>query len=457
MRRVFLIIAILLLPIVPIVLVVTGALHPKPKTVTPVHLTVWGTVDADKAFKTVLAKYAKNHSYVTVEYIQVRPEDYFQQLVTAWAQGTGPDLYFVPNSWVGQMTQYASPLPPDLSIPVIVRTKGLFGISQNISTPKNLAPALATLQNRFVDVVMNDVNVDGQVWGLPLSMDTIVLYYNKDLLNAAKIFQPAKTWQELVGQVGGNHLTVTDEKNNLVHSGVALGTANNVPYASDILTLLMMQNGATMTTPDHHVNFDSPPGLDAVNFYTSFALSSKATYSWSESQPNAIDAFLQGKVAYFFGTLQDRATISAGSLNWAVTPMLHLSASGDNDVSSGGQATIDPARYQVAMVSKASQLTGKSVYAWNLLNFLSQDQNVVSYLQDTGHLAATRAILNQQKDDLTLGVYANQLLTARSWYHGKNGAQIDDYFSAMITSVINGKSSPDDALHLVAKQVESTL
>ncbi len=457
MRRVLIIIAILLIPAIPIVLVVSGVIKKKPITAPPVALTVWGTEDNDKALAGTIAQYRATHPYVTITYQKAATDDYFQNLLQAWSQGTGPDIFFVPNAWIGQMTSYGIPMPANLTIPVVRTTKGVFGVSRTVINQPLTAPSLSSIHDTFVDAVGNDIDRDGQIWALPLSMDTIVTYYNKDLLNNAKIFEPAKTWPELASQVSGNHLTVTDAQGNLVRSATALGTSNNVPYATDLLTLLMLQNGATMTTADRHASFNQPPGLIALNFYTSFAQSTKTTYSWDGNQTNGRDAFLQGKVAYYFGTLDDRSVIAAGNLNWGVSPMLHLSSSGDNDSASGGERFIDVARYQVGMVSRAAATAGRGTVAWNFLQFASQANNVSSFLKVTGGLSAQKSILVTQKDDPRLTVFAGQLLTAKTWYHGTGGQVIEGYFKDLISSVVSGKASAQEALDLAAKQVESTL
>ena len=454
MRKTFIIIAIIIIPAIPILLLVSGVIKRKPTSVAPVQLTMWGTQDSTTTFDDLITSYHATHNYVKVTYLKVRPEDYYQQLVNAWAQGNGPDIFFVPHDWIGRMQSFAAPFPTSAVVPQVTTTKGFIGTSTAVTDVVQTPPTLVDLQNTFVDSVVSDVYLNSQVWALPLSMDTVALYYNKDLLNNAKIFEPAKTWGELVGQLAS--LTVVDENGGLAQSGVALGTATNLPYATDLLTLLMMQNGATMETPGGDVRFREAPGLTALNFFTSFAQSKKTTYSWNEDQPNARDAFLQGKVAYYFGALSDRSAIAQSNLNWGVTSMLHLSTQGDNDPS-GHVRFMDIARYNVGMVSKSSQLNNKAKYAWNFLTFLSNTNQVKQYLDRTNQLSARKSILAQQKSDPLKGVFANQLLTARSWYHGSDGPAVETYLENLITSVVENKASPQQALDLASDQVKSTL
>lgn len=463
MRRVLIIIGILLLPLTPVVLVVTGVLKSKPQTLPKVALTVWGTEDDEKAVNALIANYRKARSYITVNYTKQRVEDYQQQLISAWAQGTGPDVFFVPSSWIGQMTQYAYSMPGNIGVPQIKVEKGLLGTTTKVIPITRAAPNPSTLDRTFLEAATVDVVRDGQIWGLPLSMDTLVLYYNKDLLNNAKIFEPATTWTELKNQVSSDRLTVADDQGRLIQYGVGLGAADNVPYATDLLTLLMMQNGSAMVGSDHQAHLNDVDGLNALQYFLSFAQSRKTNYSWDPAGTNARDAFLQGKLAYFFGALADRATIQASTVNWGVTSMLHISAAGDNDgrkADVNGQPTIrflDAAKYQVGMVSKSSALAGRGTYAWNFLESVTNSANVGTYIQLTNTMPAVRSLLTLRKDDPELGLYAKQLLTALTWYHGNDGPAVDAYLRQLITAALDQKNDLTELLDRANKQIQSTL
>lgn len=463
MRRVLIILGILLLPLTPVVLVVTGVLKSKPQTLPKVELTVWGTDDDEKAIAALTAKYRQSRSYVTVTYVKQRAEDYQQQLISAWAQGTGPDIFFVPATWIGQMSQYAFPMPANIGVPQVKVEKGVLGTTTKIVADSRPAPSTATLERTFIEAATVDVVRDGQIWGLPLSMDTLVLYYNEDLLNNAKIFKPASTWGELKAQVESSQLTIADDQGRLIQYGAGLGAADNVPYATDLLTLLMMQNGSAMIDRDGQAHLNDADALNALQFFLSFAQSRKTNYTWDAAGTNARDAFLQGKLAYYFGTLADRATIQGSNVNWGVSSMLHVSKAGDNDgrkKNAAGESPIrflDAARYQVAMVSKAGALAGRGTYAWNYLNSVSDPTNVGSYIQITGRLPAVRDLLAQLESSQDLGLYAKQLLTALTWYHGNDGPAADTYLRQLITAGLQEKSTLTELLERTNKQIQSTL
>lgn len=449
MRRVLFIVGILLLPIILVVLVVTGVIGKKPTTAARVSLTVWGTEDSAGAYSQLIAKYNSARPYATITYKRIRSEDYYDQLVAAWAQGVGPDIFFVPNTWVGKMMEFAEPMPATSSIPIVQVKNGLLGKQTDVTLTPQTPPSATVLKQTYIDAVLTDTYRDGKLWGLPQAMDTLVLYYNETLLNNARIFEPASTWGDLVTQITTNQLTVVDSTNAIVRSAVPLGTAENVPYSADLLALLMQQNGAKMIGGGRAL-FNNDNGRSAVEFYTSFAQESKQSYSWNDQQPNGLEAFLAGKAVYYFGTHADRAAIAKSRLQWGVAPMLQIDRSQTNQ-------QIDIARYQVAMVSKASKAAKRSANAWNFVTFISRSDIVPTYLKVTGKLSAQKKILAGQQNDPDLGVYTGQLLTAKSWYTGRGGPQAEEYLRAMIQNITSGKASVDEAMKLAADQITSTL
>ena len=101
-----------------------------------------------------------------------------------------------------------------------------------------------TLKDKFVPAVFDDSVVDGKIYALPLSLDSLVLIYNLGLLAQAKITKAPSTWQEVLN--ASRLITLQDKEGKLTRSSAALGTANNIPRFFDILSLLMMQSGAQM-------------------------------------------------------------------------------------------------------------------------------------------------------------------------------------------------------------------
>ncbi len=420
-----------------------------------VPLTYWTVWDEPDDFTEIIRAYTQAHPNVRITVKKISYTDYDKTLLEAWARDEGPDIFSIPNLSVGKYREFITPMPESLTLPTLSVSGGC---SKDIRVVEEAKPTIAPeqLDQRFVPAVAEDVIFGNAVYGLPLAADTFALYYNKDLLNNAKIIAPPTTWEELVAMVDASTNTLTREENGeIVQSGAALGTAKNINRSVDLLATLMMQSGANMTDPaGTGITFqnESPsergfnPGAQAVNFYTAFANPARVTYTWSESLGDAQEAFAAGKVAFFFGYAYQRDIIRRQNpqLRFGTAPLPQISQTGPQ---------VNYANYWVETVSKKTQFSDQ---AWDFLLFASAEANVRSYLTKTKKPTALRQLLAEQKIDLDLGVFADQLLIAKNWYHGYDNLAMETAIQEMIDEVLKGKAT-EEALSLAAQKVQQTM
>jgi len=114
-------------------------------------------------------------------------------------------------------------------------------------------------------VASNDFLDGNKIYAVPLSVDTLALYYNVDLLSSAGISTPPRTWDEFNDAV--RKITVRDDRGGIKRAGAAIGTDKNINRASDIFALLMMQSGSPIMGDEKALDI----GTTAMQFYTDFA------------------------------------------------------------------------------------------------------------------------------------------------------------------------------------------
>ncbi|MFH0951877.1 MAG: extracellular solute-binding protein [Patescibacteria group bacterium] len=466
MRRYIILGIILLIIIIPVLLITSGVLRRPPSNVAAVTLTYWTVTDDNTNLGGLITAYQAKRPYVNIVVKKIPNTDYQETLLNAWARDTGPDIFSLPNDWLGQYTDFIAPLPAATNVYQFSTHRVLFRDQTEVN-PVTVASLTADqLRQRFVDVVISDVFLRPDkkspfgIYGLPLSVDTLALYYNRDLLSAAGIAVPATTWKELTNHV--SQLTILDNQNNILQSGIALGTAVNVNEAADIWSLLAIQNGAQMINADSsQIIFGTEQnnyGLRALEFYTDFADFAKEVYSWNQVMPDSIDSFTQGKLAYYIGYRSDRELITsqAPTLNYAISSIPHINSDGtDAQLSSSGlPVPVSFASYWIETVSKKSQHIDE---AWDFLQFATAAENVTAYLDTNGKVSALRNIVNIQRTDTDKQVFAEQAINARSWYHGNNALATEGYINSMITSVVDSANSSLSAINLAAQQITQTL
>lgn len=428
----------------------------------PTTLTMWGVYDNQDAYDGYIHQYQIAHPYVSVVYKKLRPEEYESVLVNALSEDRGPDLFMVHNTWVTGYQKKLAPMPTQVAVGELIQQGGI-SKSQIYELHTKPSPSIKTLTNLFPDQVLRDAVIPGRdtkgvvtknVFALPLSIDTLALYWNRSLLNAAGIAQPPVTWEQVQKNV--KKLTKTDTQNTILQSGIAMGTAKNVNRPTDILSLLMMQNGTVMTDdfgnpsfqriPAEMTDITTPPSLDAAIFYTDFANPQKDVYTWNDTQPNALEAFVTGKAAMYLGYHYDLDTIKtrAPKLKFGIAPVPQVVEGGNTNF----------ANYWMLGVSQKSK--HKDI-AWDfLLGLTTNPKAAKAYLDATGKPTALRSLITAQSEDDNVGVWANQILTAQSWYRGAHVADAEEALGEMIETIPN-TLKPIDVLNLAAQRVAVTL
>lgn len=421
----------------------------------PVTLNYWRVFDGQDDFAEIIEKYNAQHPYININYRKLRYDEYEEALLNAFAEDRGPDIFSIHNTWMRKYESKLEPLPSQTSM-IFQVSQG--AIKKELVAEKRIIPSinLKELKQNFADVVYSDVVINGKVYGLPLSVDTLAMYYNQDLLDSSGVLEVPQYWnnefQETIKRLSKLNL-----KGDIIQSGVALGTADNVERFSDILSILMMQNGSTMmsdagqilfhTVPAGAENKNYNPGQMALRFYNDFADPVKEVYSWNKDLPNSIDAFASGQVAIIFAYAYHLPTIRsiAPKLNFLIAPLPQIE---------GSLSSINFANYWVEVVSKKSQYKNE---AWNFIQYMTRAEQVKTYLDKTKKPTALRSLISEQKKDLDLEVFADQVLTARSWYKGKNPTLMEGFLAEMVEESledIDGRGM--EIMNLYANRIQQT-
>ncbi len=425
----------------------------------PVKLVVWRTFDGQDTLSAIMTNYQKLHPNISFEYRELRVDEYKNELVRAFAEGRGPDIFSLHNDWIGEEIPLIAPMPKTLSIP-FVEIKGTLKKERVVTLKTEATVSLRQLRNEFLDTVSDDVvrpfqatpksPIEQRIYGLPLSVDSMALFYNRHLLNAANIATPPTDW-ETFQKNAVPKLTSIGPNDVIVQSGAALGTSRNVERSFDLLSLLMMQNGADMNTDRGGTGFADVDqsrisrGGQAVRFYTDFANPVKESYAWNAKQPGSFEAFVNGKTAFFFGYSYHIPLLRAQNpkLKFGIAPMPQI----------GTGAATNYANYWVETVAKASK---NQNWGWDFIQFATSAAQVSSYLKSAHKPPARKALINSFLEDEDLAVFANQLLTAKTWYRGNNAAVAEQAFLNLI-DIANSGGDIDQATGEAQNKVNQTL
>lgn len=435
----------------------------------PKTLVIWGVVDDIDAYAPIFQAYQAAHPHISMDYRKFRLEEYEDKLVNAMADDRGPDIFLIHNTWVGKYMPRIAPMPATTNMVYKFVSGGMTNQTETLELRTEKSITLRGLRDAYPDTVAKDVvrtintakqytapKYEEKILALPMSVDTLALYVNKDMLNAAGIPVVPDTWDKF--QATMSRLVKVDENGKLLQSGAALGTARNVERAADILSVLMMQNGAQMVTDDGTPSFaampealsatrQEVPAAQALGFYLDFANPTKDIYSWNADMPNSLDAFVQGRLAYFFGYAYHLPLIKARA------PKLNLTIAKLPQIE--GNPTVNFANYWAWTVSKKSK---NADIAWNLINYMTKPENEQLYLKQAQRPAAHKSLIEGQLEDEQLAVFASQVLTARSWYRGVDPVAAEEAMLGLIEDA--AKVTPEEitrVLILAQQKVQQTM
>ncbi len=383
------------------------------------EITMWNLFDDSDVFKGQIQAYQSKHPNVQITYRKfTNIDEYEELLVNEIAEGEGPDIFAMSNTWVDKHLKKISPFPVGkTSIPM----------NQQI------------FEDTFFHIASKDLIKNGAIYGMPLFIDNLAIYYNKKIFqdNIPNSDKPAETWDEIKKQV-----SLITKKNNSIEkfslSGIAMGRADNISRATDILYGLMLEHGTQMfNDAGNKAIFSSKqssaqgagkpyqPFLEALSLYTSFSNSKYKNYSWNEEitslskDDKEIDPFLRGKTAMIFGysylyedllskrkqikTLGE-STINEEDIGIIEFPqILSFAETGKRDA----LASYFP--FTVSRNSKNSDI------AWDFIQFLTSKDSLIDYYEKTKKPSSRKDLVEEQMLDPVYGVFARQASYSKSF------------------------------------------
>jgi len=389
----------------------------------PADLTYWTLWEDDGAYQTLIEEYQQQHSGVSVTLEKQSVIQYRERLQSHIARGEGPDLFRFHNTWTPMLQGELATMP------------------QNVMSRSEFEEA-------YYPVIVEDLTVGGSIVGLPLMFDGLMVFYNVDILQAAGYSTPSNDWNEFLQQA--ESMTVKQE-NRIITAGAAMGRADNIEHFSDILGLLMLQNGANPARPN------TEAGVGGLVFYRIFAQTPDNV--WGPEFDNDIIAFAGGKVAMIFAPSWEAFTIQA------INPELNFATSAVPQVA-GSDKNVAWASYWAEGVNTKSP---NQEQAWEFLKFMAQKESLEKFYQLT---AKTRVLFGEPypRQDLAqtlgqntylapLGVQAeiadSFYMASRTFDNGINDGIIQ-YYANAVNSLDSG-NSPQEALETASQGITQVL
>ncbi len=375
-------------------------------------VVLWGTVKAS-TIAPLLEKFNTANPTFVVKYAQKPADTFDQDLLEALALGAGPDMIFLPDNLA-------------------------FHYANKIFTIPYESLPLATFKNNFAgagEVFLTDKGI----LAFPLSIDPLMLYYNRSMLDSNAVVYPPASWDDLVNLLP--KLNKKDDANKITKSAVAFGHFSNVVHAKDILAALFMQAGNQIVsdkdgTFNSTLNESNGRNLGSVlKFYTNFADPNKDVYSWNKSFPNSDLAFSKEDLAFYFGFASELQSLTSRNpnQNFGVAPIPQ---------SKNANFKVTASRVTgIAILSSSKNFKTAFIAA----GLLSGGDFASEFAVAEGVAPARRDLLKVKPANSYSPIFYDSALYAKSWLD-PSSIDTDNIFRNMIDGVLSNNLTVETAI-----------
>lgn len=346
---------------------------------------------------------------------------YRQKLIAAAAAGNPPTLAQVFANYTDQLSRANALVPMEKFV------RGPDGLSE--ADLDDIVPALRQA-NTF----------NGVLWTMPFNKSLNLLFFNADLLKQRGLDVP-QTWDDLrrVAKV----LTQEDGGRVTRYGFVVRPT-------SDYFFVMLLTNGGEFLRTEKEVAFNSPAGVEALQFLVDLVNKDKVAYIL----PGFADADLgAGRVAMYFATnpglaFAKEAVAGKFAVGLAVLPYRKT------------RATLLTGT-DLAIFAKATP--EQQLAAWKYIKFLTSPVGTARWSVRTFYMPVRRSALNstlmqvalRQDPDLRAGI--DSVLLAKTEPGVAEWQEIRDTVDSAVEAALFGKMTPKDALDGAAAKANRLL
>ncbi|MFN2426073.1 MAG: sugar ABC transporter substrate-binding protein [Candidatus Binatia bacterium] len=384
----------------------------------------WAMGSEAEAADAVLAGFRQQYPEIAVRVQRVPWSAAHEKLLTAYVGGSMPDVFQLGNTWVAELEMLGALEPLDAQV---------------------ASSGVVAREDFFAGVLDANV-VDGRLVALPWYVDTRLLFYRRDLLSAAGVTAPPRTWEEW-------RVAMQRIRSAPVASG---GAAN--PYGVFLPVdewqtpvVLAMQHGTSMLADnDTRGNFRSPEMRRAVEFYAGLFRDDLAPRKSEAQIANLYREFAAGYFAFFVTgpwNLVELARRMPAELAdaWTTAPMPSIDGAAPGLSIAGGASLA---------VSASSP---RKEQAWKLVEYLSSTKVQVEFRVRSGDLPSRRSAWDHGAVDEKSRAFRAQLDHLVATPKIPEWERIASKLTLHLERIVRGDAGIDEALADLDADVDAIL
>lgn len=294
-----------------------------------------------KQFGAVIDEFNNSQDEIVVKQQVQNWEEAYQKTTSAIQSGNQPDIQFG---------------IPDFTV-AIRETGAVQGVGDIISDIES--------ELKFLDSAVQPYSYEGDTWAVPLFGMVQVLWYRKDMFEAAGLDpeQPPQDWDQLRSYA--EKLT-GDGKH-----GIGITSSKHLYTDQEFYSFMITNGGKELFTPDGEVDYNKKANVETMSLYKELSeFSPPGSNSWTWAEPQA--ALNNGTLAMaiekgqFLGPFEEESGQPASALGAAPVPWTPQGERGSIYYSNGAMLLTDD--------SEKKEAAGK------FFKFVLQPENYTKFL-----------------------------------------------------------------------------
>lgn len=394
------------------------------------QVLIWGVIPAS-FIEPYINQLTIDNPDISISYQEKDKTSFASELVSALADNQQPDI-------------------------VIATQEELFTLSNKLYTiTYDLYPE-RSFRDTFIDGATLFLGTDG-IKGIPLLVDPLVVYYNKDILAGARYINPPVFWETLVQSIP--RFLKKDSRGAIVQTALPFGDTGNINDFKSILGTLFLQTGNPIVLFDSITNkFESrlsqggeaseeiPPIAQALTFYTNFSNPTSSLYSWSGNLPPSLSMFLSARSAFYIGRASELFSIQEQNPNLSFDVMGMFQP---ND-------SVRPVTQGNFITASIVEKTPNFPAAYSVFTSLTTKE-FTDYLSKASSIPpARRDLLGVPQPNPYVQVFFQSAINTFSW-PDKNPVETTAIFRDTIQAVKSGRLDPIEAIYEASRDLQSAL
>lgn len=385
----------------------------------PQVVEFWAMGREAEVVSELLRDFEREHPGIQVRVQQVPWNAAHEKLLTAFAADALPDLCQLGNTWVPEFAQLGAltPLQPYVDASRVVE------------------------QGDYFPGIWSTNVIDGQLVGVPWYVDTRLLFYRKDMLRAAGVTEPPRTWDQWRDALAKVKRSVGPDRHaillllNEFETQLSLGLQGDDP--------LLREGG-------RYGNFRAPGFRNALALYAEMFAKGWAPPVSETQVSNIWEEFFKGEFAFYLSgpwNIREFRKVAPPELKdaWGTMPL--PGPDGPGAGIAGGTSLVlfrDSPRKQAA---------------WQLVEYLSRPEVQQRFYALIGDLPPRRSAWEGAglRDDPLARAFREQLERVRPTPQVLEWERIVQAMRLATERVVRGGQSQDEALRDLDAQVDDIL